>query len=163
MEIKVEVKVGQGVRVDEELEVGKWRWRSAAELAMQARKNRQTQIEVHNVRFDLCLSALQLYQRENNLILDKNKVNKMLIVSVKCKLCNHVNCPKHIIAYKTYKYWIHSLIIDNTISDFKKNIIKNILHKTRYMYATLCIVFDNRKKLFSCGFRSVYLTWILTS
>lgn len=94
MEIKVEVKVGQGVRVDEELEVGKWRWRSAAELAMQARKNRQTQIEVHNVRFDLCLSALQLYQRENNLILDKNKVNKMLIVSVKCKLCNHVNCPK---------------------------------------------------------------------
>lgn len=68
--------------------------RAAAELAMQARKNRQTQIEVHNVRFDLCLSALQLYQRENNLILDKNKVNKMLIVSVKCKLCNHVNCPK---------------------------------------------------------------------
>lgn len=96
MEIKVEVKVVQGVRVDEELEVGVKAENEDYEqqLAMQARKNRQTQIEVHNVRFDLCLSALQLYQRENNLILDKNKVNKMLIVSVKCKLCNHVNCPK---------------------------------------------------------------------
>lgn len=45
MEIKVEVKVGQGVRVDEELEVGVKAENEDYEqqLAMQARKNRQTQ------------------------------------------------------------------------------------------------------------------------